>query len=575
MRNRFWAWHLSVVSLALFAMISGGCGSDGSSNGGDTSSPPSETPPDPVDPDPTDPDPTDPTDPGCDASFEGTFDAIQQTVFERHGCTAEACHGGASAGGLDLRPDVAHANLLEVASTGSSFPRIKPGDNDRSYLWLKLAAKTTPDAVSVGGSPMPIGASVLSEDELELVRQWIKAGAPAEGTVDATQDLIDGCLPPIEPIIIKPLPPPPADEGLQLVMPEYRLRAGSEVEICFAQYYDLTDVVPEEFQNPAGTHFAISGNDLRQDPQSHHLILNWVRDGAADQFGDFVCAGGPRHGEPCDAKDVDGCGEGAACASAPVDAVGCIGVSERGRQQLMVAQQSNEVQELPDGVFAEIPLRGFWLWNSHSFNLSTQDTTMHARLNYTYATDRRLPVRRIFDSSNIFGQSTPPYGSETICQDLLLPRGARLFNLISHTHKRGKRFWVDLPDGTQIYENLVYNDPTNQYYDPPLAFDSPDAADRTITFCAYYENGLAPDGSMDPVGVKRLSNTPENAAGTCRPVACTAGRVGDACDGPDDHATCDSSPGAGDGMCDACVLRGGVSTEDEMFILIGAYWVER
>ena len=28
----------------------------------------------------------------------------------------------------------------------------------------------------------------------------------------------------------------------------------------------------------------------------------------------------------------------------------------------------------------------------------------------------------------------------------------------------------------------------------------------------------------------------------------------------------------GDGECDACPLRGGVTTEDEMFILIGAYF---
>jgi hypothetical protein len=36
-----------------------------------------------------------------------------------------------------------------------------------------------------------------------------------------------------------------------------------------------------------------------------------------------------------------------------------------------------------------------------------------------------------------------------------------------------------------------------------------------------------------------------------------------------------SSPGARDGECDACVTPGGNSTEDEMFILLGAYYVER
>jgi hypothetical protein len=32
-----------------------------------------------------------------------------------------------------------------------------------------------------------------------------------------------------------------------------------------------------------------------------------------------------------------------------------------------------------------------------------------------------------------------------------------------------------------------------------------------------------------------------------------------------DDAACDSSPGAGDGSCDACSITGGVTTGNEMF----------
>src|SRR5690606_30652936 len=60
----------------------------------------------------------------------------------------------------------------------------------------------------------------------------------------------------------------------------------------------------------------------------------------------------------------------------------------------------------------------------------------------------------------------------------------------------------------------------------------------------------------------------------CKPVACTAGRVGAPCNGEDDHAACDSSPGAGDGECDACPITGGESTENEMFNLFGLYYVD-
>jgi hypothetical protein len=50
-----------------------------------------------------------------------------------------------------------------------------------------------------------------------------------------------------------------------------------------------------------------------------------------------------------------------------------------------------------------------------------------------------------------------------------------------------------------------------------------------------------------------------------------AGRVGAACGGPAGDATCDSTPEAGDGWCDACPITAGVTTEDEMFLLFGGY----
>ena len=43
------------------------------------------------------------------------------------------------------------------------------------------------------------------------------------------------------------------------------------------------------------------------------------------------------------------------------------------------------------------------------------------------------------------------------------------------------------------------------------------------------------------------------------------------CNGDDSY--CDSSPGAGDGVCDACPVVGGVTTEDEMFLLLGNYYL--
>ena len=110
----------------------------------------------------------------------------------------------------------------------------------------------------------------------------------------------------------------------------------------------------------------------------------------------------------------------------------------------------------------------------------------------------------------------------------------------------------------------------DQEYDPPLAFDSPDPAQRTLRYCATYNNGVDGDGAPDPSTVTRASQMPDRAR--CTPVACTAGKVGAACSGAADDASCDSSPGAGDGDCDACPITAGVTTENEMFILTVNYY---
>jgi hypothetical protein len=520
-------------------------------------------------------------------AFRSTFEGIQKVVFENHGCTQQLCHGSSQQGGLDLSPDVAYQNLFEARSTESSFNRVQPGDKDRSFLWLKLAAKTDPSklppGIDVAGAPMPNNLPGLSADQLELVRLWIYSGAPQTGTVAGTQSLLNACLAPPEPILIKPLDPPAAGTGVQFVMPPWKLEAHSEHEICFATYYDISSQVPANFQDPSHTLFRFHIQDLRQDPQSHHLILNRYIGTAADihdpSFGTWTCNGGTKDGQTCEPTDLAACGSGT-CTSTIQQSFACTGFGPAtgGASHYSIggAQQAQAHSELADGVFAQIPMQGILFWNSHAFNLTDEDTIMHARLNYLFASDTRFPVQDIFDTSMIFSPHTPPYKTSTLCNDFLLPPGARLFNLSSHTHKRGKHFTVALPSGQVIYDSFVYNDPVDQTYNPPLAFDSPTASQRTLHYCSLYNNGVAPDGSPDPETVTRRSRTPESAritVGLCSPTACAAGKIGAPCKGVTDDRTCDSAPGANDGSCDACPIKGGESTENEMFILIGSYYL--
>jgi len=319
---------------------------------------------------------------------------------------------------------------------------------------------------------------------------------------------------------------------------------------------------------------------LRQDPQSHHLTIAFsgldasaVHDPA---FGSWTCRGGPRDGEECEPLDLSSCGEGGLCGSTVTHSIACIGFGPPGGRLdplnggLAAAQTAQEYDPPRDGVFREIPLKGIVYFNSHAFNLTREDHAMHARLNLFYTDQLLYEQIQPVDSSHIFiAAGQPPFTVQTYCADTVAPRGSQLFRLSSHTHKRGKHFWASGPDGTQIYESFIYSDPVSTEYDPPIAFDAADPAGRMIHYCATYNNGVGEDGMPDVRLVTRLSTMPDRT--TCRPVACVEGKVGAPCSGAGDSASCDSSPGAGDGWCDACPITPGVTTENEMFVLSPAY----
>jgi hypothetical protein len=228
------------------------------------------------------------------------------------------------------------------------------------------------------------------------------------------------------------------------------------------------------------------------------------------------------------------------------------------------AQTAQFYQPPRDGVYNTFPVRGLVYWNSHAFNLTNEDTDMHAWVNLYFAKERKHELQTVTVSSAIRAAAgTPPFTQKNYCAMWTAPQNALLYDLTSHTHKRGHNFTMDMLDGTRIYQSAVYSDPVDEIFDPPMLFDSPDAGKRTVKYCADFNNGLTKDGKPDIELVTRKSRMPPPA--TCMPVACVAGKVGAACAGS--NADCDSAPGMGDGSCDACAITGGQTTEDEMFVM--------
>ena len=561
------------------------------------------------------------------ASFTSTFEAIQDVIFNKHGCTQAVCHGAAAQGGLDLQPDVAFQNLVGVFSPAGQMDRVKPGDEEQSFLWRKLA-KGTLGLADVPGAAMPNGLPPIPAEQLDALKIWIRAGAPATGVVGGTEGLLSSCFPNADPIHIPPPDPPAPQDGAQLHAPAWPIAPRDEDEVCFATYFDFSAQIPLEAQTPCPDFwggptkscFFYNKSELTQDPNSHHSLIHIykgvydITDPAAN-FGPFTCHGGATDGQACNPLGIGlpapggaDCGAGSGCAGKVVSSVACIGygppdygfdLSGLGSDSSPLiggSQAPVSSNVYPPGVFSMIPVKGVVVWNSHAFNLTFEPTTNQQWLNLYFAgpTDRTYPVQAIFDARDIFVQNVPPFEKREYCRTHTLPQGARLFQLSSHTHKRGKLFRIWGPGiaqncssstdptctpepGPPIFTTTQYNDPTVLYFDPPVPLDSVDAASRRYKFCSLYDNG-----ATNPDEVKRQSTSPNPpppippgvAGGPCNDtaVACMAGpHKGQLCHG--DDRECDSTSGAADGVCDACPLLGGVTTEDEMFILLGLYYV--
>ena len=81
-------------------------------------------------------------------------------------------------GGLVLVEGQSYANLVNVepqnaAAQQAGMLRVIPFNPDNSFLVVKLENPTL-----AMGSRMPLGKLPLSADQIQLIRNWIAAGAP-------------------------------------------------------------------------------------------------------------------------------------------------------------------------------------------------------------------------------------------------------------------------------------------------------------------------------------------------------------------------------------------------------------
>ena len=103
--------------------------------------------------------------------LEATLTNIQNTIFTPS-CATSGCHSGNNPpDGLLLTAGNSFSNIVAVDAVQMNLKRVNPGNPDDSYLLRKVKG------VGIVADRMPLGGPFLSDDQIELIEQWILDGA--------------------------------------------------------------------------------------------------------------------------------------------------------------------------------------------------------------------------------------------------------------------------------------------------------------------------------------------------------------------------------------------------------------
>ncbi|MFK7810473.1 MAG: T9SS type A sorting domain-containing protein [Saprospiraceae bacterium] len=216
-------------------------------------------------------------------------------VYELFQDKCTSCHGNANpeagldlegSGGtevermLDVRNNIIGVQPANPFAAAKGYQYIYPGHADRSFLFHKINDGLEP-SLSLEedeGESMPFnGQETLTDEEKELIRQWIVFGAPAEGEVVDPQLLYDYYNVSGEAAFDTPPPGPAPGEGYQLRFgPYFMNRAGEEgAELEYYMKYDME--LPENIE--------VNRVDLRISSYSHHIVVyRYTDQESADQI---------------------------------------------------------------------------------------------------------------------------------------------------------------------------------------------------------------------------------------------------------------------------------------------------
>jgi hypothetical protein len=100
-----------------------------------------------------------------------TLTKIQNDIFTPN-CANAGCHSGSNPpDDLLLTAGNSYSNIVNVDAVQVNLKLIAPGDPDNSYVLRKVMGS------DIVGNRMPLGGAKLSDDQIDLISQWILEGA--------------------------------------------------------------------------------------------------------------------------------------------------------------------------------------------------------------------------------------------------------------------------------------------------------------------------------------------------------------------------------------------------------------
>jgi len=177
---------------------------------------------------------------------------------------------------LDVRNNIVGITPANATAAAKGHQYVYPGRAERSFLFNKINNGLEPSMTLEAdeGAPMPLnGQETLTDEEKELIRQWIVFGAPEEGEVVDPQLLYDYYNVSGQAAFNAPPAGPPAGEGYQVRVGPFFLspagQDGSEVEYFLK--YDME--LPSNVE--------VNRVDLKISSFSHHIVVYHYSDAAS------------------------------------------------------------------------------------------------------------------------------------------------------------------------------------------------------------------------------------------------------------------------------------------------------